>query len=328
MSGDSCLQRPHSQTVSASPAPPLACPKTKTCSYRGAVSLGNKYVRLNVGGTLFYTTLQVLTRQNSMLKAMFSGKKEVFTDREGWILIDRSGKHFGSILSYLREGVVTLPKGRQAVLELLAEAKYYLIQDLVELCQNSLQENKEQALCVIPVVTSIKEEERLIQACTKPVVKLVYNRSNNKYSYTSNSDDNLLKNIELFDRLSLSYNGRILFIKDVIGDEICCWSFYGQGRKLAEVCCTSIVYATEKKQTKVEFPEARIYEETLNALLYETVPAPDNNLLEATRRCHAHCGSHSEEEEGPGGPGVELRERVRRIHVKRYSTYDDRSLGH
>lgn len=67
----------------------------------------------------------------------------------------------------------------------------------------------------------------------------------------SNSDDNLLKNIELFDKLSLRFNGRVLFIKDVIGDEICCWSFYGQGRKLAEVCCTSIVYATEKKQTKV-----------------------------------------------------------------------------
>lgn len=67
----------------------------------------------------------------------------------------------------------------------------------------------------------------------------------------SNSDDHLLKNIELFDKLSLRFNGRVLFIKDVIGDEICCWSFYGQGRKLAEVCCTSIVYATEKKQTKV-----------------------------------------------------------------------------
>lgn len=68
---------------------------------------------------------------------------------------------------------------------------------------------------------------------------------------SSNSDDNMLKNIELFDKLSLRFNGRVLFIKDVIGDEICCWSFYGQGRKIAEVCCTSIVYATEKKQTKV-----------------------------------------------------------------------------
>lgn len=327
MSGDSCLQRLHTPAGPHPPVSLLACPKTKTCSNRGAVDCRNKYVRLNVGGTLFYTTVQLLTKQDSMLKAMFSGKKEVFTDREGWILIDRSGKHFGTILSYLQEGTVTLVKGRQAVLELLAEAKYYLIQGLVELCQSSLQDNKEQALCVIPVVTSVKEEERLIQACAKPVVKLLYNRSNNKYSYTSNSDDNLLKNIELFDRLSLSHNGRVLFIKDVIGDEICCWSFYGQGRKLAEVCCTSIVYATEKKQTKVEFPEARIYEETLNALLYETLPFPDNTLLEATRRRHAHCGYHSEEDEGPG-PGVELRERVRRIHVKRYSTYDDRPLGH
>ncbi|XP_058490151.1 BTB/POZ domain-containing adapter for CUL3-mediated RhoA degradation protein 2 [Solea solea] len=324
MSGDSCLPQHHAQSDSPSPTNSLVSPKNKTCSYGGAVGLGNKYVRINVGGTLFYTTLQILTRQDSILKAMFSGKKEVFTDKEGWILIDRSGKHFGSILSYLRDGTVSLPKGCHAVKELLSEAKYYLIEGLVELCQNTLQGNKEQPLCVIPVLTSRKEEEKLIQTSTKPVVKLLYNRSNNKYSYTSNSDDNLLKNIELFDRLSLSFNGRVLFIKDVIGDEICCWSFYGQRRKLAEVCCTSIVYATEKKQTKVEFPEARIYEETLNALLYETMPLPDNTLLEATRRSYNTCGSLSEEEEGPGG----AEHRVRRIHVKRYSTYDDRQLGH
>jgi hypothetical protein len=70
----------------------------------------------------------------------------------------------------------------------------------------------------------------------------------------STSDDNLLKNIELFDKLSLRFSGRVLFIKDVIGSsEICCWSFYGHGKKVAEVCCTSIVYATDKKHTKVMF---------------------------------------------------------------------------
>ena len=70
----------------------------------------------------------------------------------------------------------------------------------------------------------------------QPVVKLLINRHNNKYSYTNTSDDNLLKNIELFDKLSLRFSGRILFIKDVIGSsEICCWSFYGNGRKIAEV---------------------------------------------------------------------------------------------
>ena len=68
----------------------------------------------------------------------------------------------------------------------------------------------------------------------------------------SNSDDNLLKNIELFDKLSLRFHGRIVFIKDVIGSqEICCWSYYGHGQKVAEVCCTSIVYGTDKKHTKV-----------------------------------------------------------------------------
>lgn len=70
--------------------------------------------------------------------------------------------------------------------------------------------------------------------------------------HCSNSDDNLLKNIELFDKLSLRFNGRILFIKDVIGSqEICCWSYFGHGQKIAEVCCTSIVYGTDKKHTKV-----------------------------------------------------------------------------
>jgi hypothetical protein len=69
---------------------------------------------------------------------------------------------------------------------------------------------------------------------------------------SSTSDDNLLKNIELFDKLSLRFSNRVLFIKDVIGsNEICCWIFYGHGKKVAEVCCTSIVYATDKKHTKV-----------------------------------------------------------------------------
>ncbi|KAM4700714.1 BTB/POZ domain-containing adapter for CUL3-mediated RhoA degradation protein 2 [Discoglossus pictus] len=313
MSGDTCL------TAMC----PASGAKPKTYSFKGGC-LGNKYVRLNVGGSLYYTTVQVLTRHDTMLKAMFSGRMEVLTDKEGWILIDRCGKHFGTILNYLRDDTIALPKSRHEIKELMAEAKYYLIQGLVDKCQASLQDNNDsyEAVCNIPIITSPKEEEKLIESSAKPVVKLLYNRSNNKYSYTSNSDDNLLKNIELFDKLSLRFNGRVLFIKDVIGDEICCWSFYGQGRKLAEVCCTSIVYATEKKQTKVEFPEARIYEETLNVLLYETPRVPDNSLLEATSRTRSQA-SHSEDDEG-----FELRDRVRRIHVKRYSTYEDRQYGH
>lgn len=49
-----------------------------------------KYVKLNVGGSLHYVTLGTLTKQDNMLRAMFSGRMEVLTDTEG-------------IFKYLRE---------------------------------------------------------------------------------------------------------------------------------------------------------------------------------------------------------------------------------
>merc|ERR1719193_1868356 len=220
---------------------------------------------------------------------MFSGRMEVLTDSDGWILIDRSGKHFGSILNFLRDGAVPLPDTRRELEELLAEAKYYCIEMLEQECDSLLGHFRDShgdvvPICRVPLITSPREEQALISANNmKPVVKLLINRHNNKYSYTGASDDNLLKNIELFDKLSLRFSTRVLFIKDVIGsNEICCWSFYGHGKKIAEVCCTAIVYATDRKNTKVEFPEARIYEETLNCLLYENRNGPDQELMQAT----------------------------------------------
>lgn len=124
---------------------------------------------------------------------------------------------------------------------------------LIETCETALRKQPAvEAICRVPLITSDKECQQLIQATAKPVVKLLINRHNNKYSYTTASDDNLLKNLEMFDRLSLRFSSRIVFIKDVIGtNEICCWTFYGHGKKVAEFCCTSIVYATDKKHTKV-----------------------------------------------------------------------------
>ncbi|KDR15475.1 BTB/POZ domain-containing adapter for CUL3-mediated RhoA degradation protein 3 [Zootermopsis nevadensis] len=267
----------------------------------------SQYVKLNIGGSLHYTTIGTLTKHDTMLRAMFSGRMEVLTDSEGWILIDRCGKHFGTILNFLRDGCVPLPESCKQMAELLAEAKYYCISELAESCEQALlkKERDAEPICRVPLITSQKEEQLLISSTSKPVVKLLINRHNNKYSYTGTSDDNLLKNIELFDKLSLRFSGRVLFIKDVIGSsEICCWSFYGHGKKVAEVCCTSIVYATDKKHTKVEFPEARIYEETLNILLYENRTGPDQELMQATSSRGAVTGMSSytsdEEEERSG----------------------------
>ncbi|CAM4387362.1 unnamed protein product [Leuciscus chuanchicus] len=213
---------------------------------------GSKYVKLNVGGTLHYTTVQTLSKEDSLLRSICDGSTEVSIDSEGWVVLDRCGRHFSLVLNFLRDGTVPLPESTRELEEVLKEAQYYRLQGLVQHCLTTLQKRRDVCRgCHIPMITSAKEEQRMIATCRKPVVKLQNNRGNNKYSYTSNSDDNLLKNIELFDKLGLRFNGRVLFIKDVLGDEICCWSFYGEGRKIAEVCCTSIVYATEKKQTKV-----------------------------------------------------------------------------
>ncbi|KAI1301578.1 BTB/POZ domain-containing adapter for CUL3-mediated RhoA degradation protein 3 [Halotydeus destructor] len=268
---------------------------------KGAAS---QYIKLNVGGSLHYTTIGTLTKNDSMLRAMFSGRMEVLTDAEGWILIDRCGKHFGIILNFLRDGFVVLPESQKEINELLFEAKYYLIQELIDSCESVLNRFKESSpsdpICKVPLITSAKEEAHLISTTSKPIVKLLINRHNNKYSYTSTSDDNILKNLELFDKLSLRFSGRVLFIKDVIGSsEICCWSFFGHGKKVAEVCCTSIVYATDKKHTKVEFPEARIYEETLNILLYENRNGPDMELMQATntRGAAGSMATHASDDE-------------------------------
>uniref|UniRef100_A0A914E0P4 BTB domain-containing protein n=1 Tax=Acrobeloides nanus TaxID=290746 RepID=A0A914E0P4_9BILA len=238
----------------------------------------SRYVKLNVGGSLFQTTLDTLCKYDSMLRAMFSGRMEVLRDSDGYVLIDRSGKHFGTILNFLRDGTVPLPECKTEVQELLAEAKYYCLQELVALCQSwldfvNVSHNSEVGLsnfCRVPVVCNRKDVEAIFNVCTdKPIIKLLVNRNNNKYSYTSQSDDNFLKNMELFDRLVPRFHGRVLFVKDIGLDsaEICQWTFYARSKRKAELCCTSIVYATDRKQTKVEFPEARIYEEAMNALL-------------------------------------------------------------
>jgi BTB/POZ domain-containing adapter for CUL3-mediated RhoA degradation protein len=173
-----------------------------------------------------------------MLRAMFSGKLEVLTDAEGWILLDRfvfdqarkrkkdlskscsrcrCGKHFGTILNFLRDGSTPLPDTVKGLAELLAEAKYYCIEELAESCERALESKKKELnpICKVPLITSATEENYLISTSTKPVVKLLINRHNNKYSYTNTSDDNLLKNIELFDKLSLRFSGNFFLTVSV-----------------------------------------------------------------------------------------------------------------
>ena len=82
-----CLQEEMSGESVVSSAVPAAA--TRTTSFKGT-SPSSKYVKLNIGGALYYTTMQTLTKQDTMLKAMFSGRMEVLTDSEGKGLLPRA----------------------------------------------------------------------------------------------------------------------------------------------------------------------------------------------------------------------------------------------
>jgi len=92
-------------------------------------------------------------------------------------LIDRCGKHFGTILNYLRDGSVPLPDNCKEVAELLAEVKYYCIADLVESCELALlkREREAEPICRVPLITSQKEEQLLINSTAKVVTAVLYN---------------------------------------------------------------------------------------------------------------------------------------------------------
>lgn len=70
-------------------------------------------------------------------------------------MIDRSGKHFGTILTFLRDGSVPLPVDQRELQELFVEAKYYLVQDLISAIEIALDRFREikvlEPICSVPV---------------------------------------------------------------------------------------------------------------------------------------------------------------------------------
>lgn len=92
---------------------------------------------LNVGGTLYSTTLETLTRfPDSMLGAMFRADTLMpanFNPQgDGHYFIDRDGKAFRHILNFLRLGRLDLPRGYGETALLKAEADFYQIRPLLD----------------------------------------------------------------------------------------------------------------------------------------------------------------------------------------------------
>lgn len=59
-----------------------------TDEHRNQGLLGSKYIKLNVGGSLHYTTIQTLSKEDSLLRSMCNGETDVTIDSEGgWMYL-------------------------------------------------------------------------------------------------------------------------------------------------------------------------------------------------------------------------------------------------
>ena len=67
-----------------------------------------------------------------MLHVMFSGRFDTKPSEDGSYFIDRDGTHFRYILNYLRTGELVVPDDKIVRKELLAEAKFYQFEGIIE----------------------------------------------------------------------------------------------------------------------------------------------------------------------------------------------------
>lgn len=92
----------------------------------------NNKVKLNIGGSVFATTISTLCREQSMFTALFGGQFTPELDEWGAVFVDRDAGYFPYILNYLRDGKLNMndlsPAEKKHILK---EAYYYGVSGLV-----------------------------------------------------------------------------------------------------------------------------------------------------------------------------------------------------
>ncbi|XP_066563361.1 BTB/POZ domain-containing protein KCTD5 isoform X2 [Amia ocellicauda] len=137
---------PHSDTQDSGTGSRTLCPPSPT-HYNGGhggggtSSSSGKWVRLNVGGTVFLTTRQTLLKEQTSFLYRLCQQQDLHsdTDETGAYVIDRDPTYFGPILNYLRHGKLVYNKelAEEGVLE---EAEFYNITPLIKLIKERILE--------------------------------------------------------------------------------------------------------------------------------------------------------------------------------------------
>ncbi|XP_061077763.1 BTB/POZ domain-containing protein KCTD5 isoform X2 [Conger conger] len=128
-----------------------------------------KWVRLNVGGTVFLTTRQTLLKEQTSFLYRLCQQQDLHsdTDETGAYVIDRDPTYFGPILNYLRHGKLVYNKelAEEGVLE---EAEFYNITPLIRLIKERILERDCKATQVPP-----KHVYRVLQCQEEELTQMV-----------------------------------------------------------------------------------------------------------------------------------------------------------
>ncbi|XP_077359416.1 BTB/POZ domain-containing protein KCTD5 isoform X2 [Festucalex cinctus] len=204
-------------TATASPPANATDPGGKTSHSVGNGSVINpgggnngKWVRLNVGGTVFLTTRQTLLKEQTSFLYRLCQQQDLHsdTDETGAYVIDRDPTYFGPILNYLRHGKLVYNKelAEEGVLE---EAEFYNITPLIKLIKERIIERDSKSTQVPPKhvyrVLQCQEEELTqmvstmsdgwkfeqvsVRACRKPRTGLLWTMVNIGSSYSYGTED-------------------------------------------------------------------------------------------------------------------------------------------
>ncbi|XP_039581461.1 BTB/POZ domain-containing protein KCTD17 isoform X4 [Passer montanus] len=128
-----------------------------------------KWVRLNVGGTVFLTTRQTLCREQKSFLCRLCQGEELQSDRDetGAYLIDRDPTYFGPILNFLRHGKLVLDKD-MAEEGILEEAEFYNIGPLIRIIKDRMEE-KDYTVAQVPP----KHVYRVLQCQEEELTQMV-----------------------------------------------------------------------------------------------------------------------------------------------------------
>jgi BTB/POZ domain-containing adapter for CUL3-mediated RhoA degradation protein len=224
-----------------------------------------------------------------MLRAMFNGGLEIVKDPEGWVFIDRSGKHFDKILNFLRDGRIPLPSSVLELKELLAEAEFYQISELISFLQEAITKNNNMEslidstrhLCFSYTMTNKQALCILASTSRKVVILQIDLNISSINNYKQYALFSIIKNLNLFNNLARKYGNKVLFIK-VPMDIMCKWTFYAKGQAVACLDCDIKPASTKNPNYTTKGEEIKYYKTRIFKIMTDFIFNDNDTAINTT----------------------------------------------